>query len=364
MPRASKRTTPKKSISILDLPMHRDYTFAYFSEVAIKLCTGKDISELNQQTLNSIVSEVANCIGVEIESMKKVKNASKKSLDPCKFTPVPTTKNDPRDKMNICYAQKILVEFTLGTKHSSLVISSPYALEFAEFTRSLMGVGKLKRELFIIDEEVLALAVIGSYLSYSYELKGEYGYVYVDVVPYVLELDRVKSMNKVARRIVNRIQKNEGSLNTVMLGIAVAVSKAVGMAMKDVVRRDAHLVVNFLRVARTKNKVIAKGFDTVDIVQLAKIVGRGGIAKPLYAMLVKYPPKEFSSLRRFIELTSTNLIKFQSFRKPQYIYEILRYLTSEELNVEGRQWYVKKDDKGLSWEEIVYSFSNLSRLIR
>lgn len=365
MSKASRRrTSSKKSISLLDLPVYRDYVFAYFSEIAIKLCTGKELVDLNQQNLNSIISEVANCIGAKIESVKKEsKNVGKKSVDLCTYVPVPTTGNDPRDKMNICYAQKTLVEFALGTKHSSLVVPSPYALEFAEHIRSFMGTGKFKRDLFVIDEEVLALAVIGSYFSNSYELKGEYGYIYIDVVPYVLELDRVRKVNEEAKKIVRIIQRNEGSANTVVLGITAAVSKAIGKVMRDVVERDAHLVVNFLRVARTGKKVMVKGFDTIDVVQLAKIIGRSGIARPLYAMLVRYPPKEFTSLRRFIALVSTNLIKFQSFRKPPYIYEVLRYLTSEELNAEGRQWYVKKDGKGLNWSEIVYGFANLSRLV-
>jgi len=366
VPRASsgrRGAVSKKSISILDLPMYRDYTFAYFSEIAVKLCTGKELADLNQQNLNSVITEVVNCISAKIESIKKsLKETTAKTIDPCTYVPVPTTGNDPREKMNICYAQKILVECTLGTKHGSLAAPAPFSLEFTEYTRSSMGPGKLKRDVFVIDEEVLALAVIGSYLSNSYRLRNEYGYVYVDVVPYVLALDYVRKINEEAKKVVRVIQNGEGSINTVVLGVAAAISRAVGIAMRDIVNRDAHMVVNFLRTVKT-NKVVVKGFDTVDVVQLARLIGRAGISRALYALLIRYPPKEFTSLRRFIEMISTNLIKFQSFRKPLYIYEILRYLTSEELNREGLQWYVKKEDKGLGWEEIAARLTRLTRLL-
>jgi len=358
MPRAStRRTSVRKAISLLDLPLYRDYIFAFFSEAAIKLCTGKDLDELNQQTLNDIIVGVSNCIGEEIEKLRT------RNIDPCNEVPVPTTKNDPRNKMNLCHAHKVLVDFSMGVKHESFVLPSAFSLEFTEFTRSFMGSGKLKREVFVVDEEVLALAVLGSYLTYSYAIGGEYGYIYIDVVPYILALERVRKMNSIAGRLIYTIQKNEGSINTILLGIATAARLSIKEFIKDVVKSDCHVIANFLRMTRTGTKVMVKGFDSIDVIQLVKIIGRGGIAGALYGMLARYPKPNFTSLRRFIEMISINLIKFQSFRKPQYIYEILRYLTSDELNREGAQWYVKKDGKGLGWSDIVNRFSNLSRLV-
>lgn len=358
MPRAStRRTGVRKAISLLDIPLYRDYTFAFFSEAAIKLCTGKDLDELNQQTLNDIIVGVSNCIREEIEKLRT------RNIDPCNTVPVPTTGNDPRDKMSLCHAYKTLTDFSMGVKHESFVLPSAFSLEFTEFTRSFMGSGKPKREIFIIDEEVLALAVLGSYLTHSYAIGGEYGYIYIDVVPYILALERVRKMNSIARRLIYTIQKNEGSINTILLGIATAARLSIKEFIKDVARSDFHVIANFLRMSRTGTKVMVKGFDSIDVIQLVKIIGRGGIAGALYRMLARYPKTNFTSLRRFIEMVSINLIKFQSFRKPQYIYEILRYLTSDELNREGAQWYVKKNGEGLGWSDIVNRFSNLSRLV-
>lgn len=354
----TKKTQARKGISLLDLPMYRGYTFAWFSEIALKLCTGRDLGELSEQTLNNSIAQILSCVKDEIENLKK------RDKDPCKVKIVPLTGNDPKDKMNLCYAYKILAEFSTGVKHGSLVLPSAYSLEFTEYTRAFMGSGKLKREIFKVDEEVLALALIGSYISKSYVAGGEYGYIYIDVVPYKLALDRARKMNSIARRLVNTIQKNNGSINTVLTGVAAVSGLVMGKLIADIVKEGGSIVANYLRIGRTGNKIMVKGFDTVDIVELTKIIVRSGVAGALYAMLRKYPSEDYSALRRFIELTSANLIKFQSLRKPTYIYEILRYTTSDELNKEGAQWYSRKDVGVLGWSDILNRFSRLANLVK
>ncbi|MDK6029409.1 hypothetical protein QPL79_08540 [Ignisphaera sp. 4213-co] len=356
LPKGSKKTGSRE-ISLLDLPRYRGYLFAWFSEIAIKLCSGKDLSDLNSDTVKNILIDVANCVKNEIEK------SSKKGVEICKLVPVPRTGNDPGpDEMNLCYAQKTLFDVSMGAKSRSTPIPQAFSLEFAEYTRASMGPGKAKREIFVIDEGVLALALIGAYLSRSYAVDDEYGYIFIDIVPYTLALDSVKKANLMSKAIVQSVKGNDGSINVMILGISAAIVLAIGKFMRDIVRSDGHIVASFLRTTRTRNRILIKGYDTVDLIQLAKIVGRGGIAKAVYSMIRKYPLEKYNSLRRFIEVTALNLIKFQTLRKPQYIYEILRFLTSDELNNEGREWYVKKD-KELSWVEIREMFSRLENLI-
>jgi len=353
----ARKAPVKKAITLLDLPNYKGYTFTFFSEVAVKLCTGEELEKLNQQNLNNIVSAICNCISREIDELKK------RNADPCSIAPIPLTGNDPKNKMNLCYAQRKLVDFSMGVKLESLVLPPALSLEFTEFTRGTMGTGRLKRELFIISEEVLALAIIGAHLAQAYATVGEYGYLYIDIVPHIVVRERVKKVHSMAKSIVSNIQKNNGSLSVTLIGVATTIGLALGKLIWEIVKSDGHTIANYLRISRTGNKVMVKGFDSIDVIQLAKIVMRCGIAKAIYTMLNRYPQEGFSSLRRFTELTATNLIKYQSFRKPIYIYEILRYLTSDELNREGAQWYVKKSEKELGWSEIVEAFSRLSKLL-
>ncbi|MEM1722086.1 MAG: hypothetical protein QXX89_07850 [Ignisphaera sp.] len=357
MSRHAKSSTLQPKITVLDLIKYRNYAFAWFSEIAIKLCTGRDLEELNQNNISSILSDVAKCSNDLINKMHKA------NKDPCTSSPIPLTGNDPKEKMNLCYANTVLNNLLSMSKIESLPLPPALSLEFAEFTRSFMGIGREKRNVFVIAEDVLALSIIGARLTQSYVANREYGYVYVEVVPYILSLDKLRDLNSLAKRITEKVQKNEGSINVVFIGIATAISIVAKEFLRDILKRDGHTIANYLRITRTGNKIMVKGFDSIDLVHLAKIVKAGGIAGALYSILNRYPSKEYNSLRRFIELVATNLIKYQSFRKPQYIYEILRYLTSPELNTEGVEWYTKKNTRGLDWSEIVERFTRLSRLI-
>jgi hypothetical protein len=353
----AKRAPTKKAITLLDLPNYKGYTFTFFSSIAMKLCARRELEELNQQNLNSIVSEVCDCVSREIDELKK------RGVDPCSIVPVPITGNDPREKMNLCYAQKVLIDFSIGVKHEPLVLPPALSLEFTEFTRGAMGTGRLKRELFVISEEVLALAIIGACLAQAYAIAGEYGYLYIDIAPHILALEKVRKAHNMAKGIVAKVQENNGSINVALIGIAAATGLALRKLVWEVAKSYGHAVVNYLRISRTGNKVMVKGFDSLDVIQLTKTVVRCGVTRALYALLSRYPPEDFTSLRRFIELIATNLIKYQSLRKPVYIYEILRYITSDELNNEGSQWYVKKSEKELGWSEIVKAMMRLSRLV-
>jgi len=353
----TRKAPTKKAITLLDLPDYKGYTFTFFSNVAVKLCAHRELDELNQQNLNSIVSEVCNCVSREIDELKK------RDVDPCSVVPVPITGNDPREKMNLCYAQKVLVDFSMGVKHESIVLPPALSLEFTEFTRGAMGTGRLKRELFVISEEVLALAIIGAHLAQAYAIAGEYGYLYIDIAPHILALEKVRKVHSMAKGIVAKVQENNGSINVALIGIVVATGLALKGLIWEVVKSGGYALANYLRISRTGNKVMVKGFDSLDVIQLTKTIVRCGVARALYTLLSRYPPEDFTSLRRFIELTATNLIKYQSLRKPVYIYEILRYITSDELNNEGSQWYVKKSEKGLGWSEIVEAMTRLSRLV-
>lgn len=358
MPRKT-RTSRQHVIRVSNLINYRNYAFAWFSEIALKLCTGRSFEDINESNINTILSDVSKCCGELIDRIQK------SGADPCTVRALPMTGNDPKNKMNLCYANKVLSDASSGLEVESTSLPSALSLEFAEFTRSFMGAGSLKRDVFVIGEDVLALSVIGAYLSKSYVANrgNEYGYVYVDVVPYLLTLDRFRALNSVAKKLVGAVQLNEGSMNAVLVAIATAVGIVAGKTMRDILKSNGHAIANYLRMARTGNKIMAKGIDSIDLVQLARLIMRGGVAGALYTMISRYPPKEFSSLRRFIELVSANLIRYQNTRRPQYIYEILRYLTAQELNDEGAKWYVKRKEKELEWREIVERFSRLYLLV-
>ncbi len=353
--KGSKKSYVKAIVTLDNLSRYRGYIFTFFSEAALKLCARRGLEELNAQNMHQIIGEVNRCVSEEIEVIRS------RNKDPC-IAPLALTGNDPKDKLNLCYAHKVLTEFLTGYMHGGMVLPPALSLEFAEYVRSFMGPGKAKRDLFLVDEEVLALSVIGAYLLNAYAIGGEYGYVYIDVAPFAPITQKVRKMERAAKSITKAIMARNGSIASVIVGIASVASLHLGKLSRDIAQKGGYVVANFIRISRTGNKVLLKGFDSVDIIQLIRILRASRTSKAVYTLLRNYPPEEFNNLRRFVEVLSQNLLKFQSFRKPIYIYEILRFLTSDELNKEGVQYYVKSK-KVPGWNEIVAELMNLHRLV-
>jgi hypothetical protein len=355
---ARKGTKKLTGITLATLPSYRGYIFVFFSEATLRLCAGSSLEDLKGQNVGDVVKKVNECIAEEIESIRG------RGGDPCARTPLPLTGNDPKEKMNICYAHKVLTEVIGGSSPKTLTLPPALSLEFAEFVRSFMGPGKAKRYLFTVSEDVLALAVIGAHILQAYRgVNGEYGYVYIDVVPHEFVRVKARDVQRAVKRVTRVIAERGGSVASVLLGIAATASLILGDMAREIVKKDGHVIANYIRISRTGNKVMLKGFDSVDIIQLIKILRASGTSGATYVLLRSYPPEEFNNLRRFVEVLSQNLLKFQSFRKPIYIYEILRFLTSEELNREGLQYYRKKNEKSLGWSEIVTRLRGLARLV-
>lgn len=362
MSKNMKRTTRyARSITLQDLANYKTYMFTWFTEIALKLCTGESIESITQDNVQKILEEVSKCSNQLIEEARKTKTVRK---DPCSIIPAPVIENDPKDRLNLCAAHTTLVKLSTNLEPERVSPPSFLSIEFAEHTRSFMGSGRKKIDLFKIGSDVLALSIIGAYLSQAYIIENEYGYVFVEVIPYRISLEESRKLNTYARRITKIIKNNDGSISTILLGISSSINVAIKETVKDIGRSSGHLIFNYLRLIGRKVRVDLKGFDTIDLISLSKILGGCGVSYTVYNLLYKYPRKEYNSLRRFIELMAINLIKFQNYRKPYYIYEIIRHLTSKELNEEGVRWYGKEGNgKKIGWNNIVNNLFRLSLLV-
>ena len=128
----------------------------------------------------------------------------KYNIDVCSDIPLPVSRNDPIEKINLCEATNILKRLCSGEELDSVPLISALLIEFAEYTRAFTGRGRLKRDLYVLREDVLALSVIGAYLSRSYKVGNEYGYIFLDMTyPNVKDINRLNTNARIlARRII------------------------------------------------------------------------------------------------------------------------------------------------------------------
>jgi len=200
-------------------------------------------------------------------------------------------------------------------------------------------------ENIAIAPELLALAVIGAFISYTTKYNDEQHYVFVDLVQ-EFRLD-LRSLNENARSLMLGLIKGNSSELVVRVGIASIVADK---AIRKVIRYDRALreLPGSLRtvfyhvitiVSSRKDgkitKVALKSFNQYDVTDLALDIARLDIANPLARLVKLYPSEELQKshnearkLRRIIEAACKAIYTWHSTKgvgeNLEELYSILR----------------------------------------
>ena len=330
-----------RAIGVGDLASYRGYAFAWFSEAATLLLANRTLEDLRNEGVGSVVPELLQSLSAKMAAKKG------KAIDPKLVRPLPFAAKDPKDRMTLEFALQTLQGVAKWQQPGSLSPPSALSLDFAEFTRRSMGRGRLKRDAFRVGEDVLALSLVGAYLTRAYRVQAEggrreYGYILVNVRSPALAAAMLDKMQVGVLGVTRRVVEGGGGFFPILVGAAAAIARALGGQLRDVAKSP--LLVEYLRLS-TGEKVMAKGFDVFDVAGLAMLLRRGGIAGTVYRLVGKFPKEGYNNYRGFVQRLSEGLAKYHMYRRPEHLYAPLRALCSRDLQAEatelfGAQWQV------------------------
>lgn len=339
MGRGQRRRSAGASAQVItaeNLALFRGYSFAWFSEAATLLLANRTLEDLREEGLGGMAPELLQGLDAKIR-MAEIKTKGKVKIDPERVMPLPLVGNDPKN-LTLKLARELLERLAAGQRPGSLTPPSALSLDFAEFTRVNMGGGRAKRDVFRIGEDVLALSLVGAYLTGAYrvqveENRWEYGYVLVNVRSPVLTIPILDEMQAGVHVVTRRVAEGGGGVFPILVGAAAAVARALRGQLREVVRSP--LVVEYLRLTQTGKKVMAKGFDIFDVTGLAVLLRRGGIAGTVYQLVRNFPREGYNKYRGFVQSLSEGLAKHYMYRRPEHLYAPLRALCSQDLHAEA-----------------------------
>ncbi|MEM4454626.1 MAG: hypothetical protein QXT28_07955 [Thermofilaceae archaeon] len=338
-------------VTIGNLAEFEGYSFAWFADAALRLTIGMVIQDLNAGNAISMLQNLHNHVTQSPAVKSRLANRP----------PFPL---GPKDQsMTLQDALNVISTYISAQGHGMKTLSLPSALsiDFAEHVRIVGGPGRKKRDVFRASEEVIALACIGALLTFAYIVGGreegitEYGYVMVRLHPQLAPLSG--RVNSLVRRVTRRLaQANMGFL-PILIGAsaAVAVRAARLKVLKSIFKNPTSF--EYLRLALSGQKVMAKGFDSIDITGLVKMIGLSGAAGSIVRLLMNCPAEGFNNYRGLVQNLANGLAMYHFYRQPIYLYGALRLLTSAEVQREGSQIL-----KG-NWNQVAQRLMNLSRLI-
>ncbi|MEM4455166.1 MAG: hypothetical protein QXH65_05930 [Thermofilaceae archaeon] len=350
--RASSRGVGEAPVvTIGNLAEFGGYSFAWFADAALRLTMGMVLQDLNARNAPTVLQNLYS--RVTLSPAVKSPLASR--------SPFPL---GPRDQSMTLQDALNVISTYIGTQgHGMRALSLPSALslDFAEHVRIAGGPGRKKRDVFRASEEVIALACIGAQLTFAYIAGGreegvtEYGYVMVRLHPQLAPLSG--RVNSLVRRVTRRLaQANMGFLPILIGASAAVAAKAAGLkVLKSIFKNPTSF--EYLRLALSGQKVMAKGFDSIDITGLVKMIGLSGAAGSIVRLLMNCPVEGFNNYRGLVQNLANGLAMYHFYRQPIYLYGALRLLTSAEVQREGSQIL-----KG-TWNRVAQRLMNLSRLI-
>lgn len=329
-----------RAIGVGDLASYRGYAFAWFSEAATLLLANCSLEDLRNKGVGSVVPKLLQSLSAKMAARKG------KTIDPKLVRPLPFAAKDPKDRMTLEFALQTLQGLVEGRRPGPLSPPSALSLDFAEFTRSSMGRGQLKRDAFRVGEDVLALSLVGAYLTRAYRARTEggrweYGYILVNVRSPALAAAMLDRMQAGVLGVTRRVVEGGGGFFPILVGAAAAIARALGGQLREVAKSP--LLVEYLRLSKGE-KVMAKGFDVFDVTGLATLLRRGGIAGTVYWLVRSFPKEEgYNNYRGFVQRLSEGLAKYHMYRRPEHLYAPLRALCSRDLQAEavklfGARW--------------------------
>ncbi len=315
-------------ITIDNLPNYDQYVVAWFANVATYHLFNMSIHDLSSSAHRYKAQVLEELYNRSKDLLEKLKYIFKKE-DICTLeSPIPLTSNDRAELFNPCKALEFLSDASHGKVYKD---SLPPALsfEFTEYVRTYKPVLKestKKRNVVAVTSEVLALSVLGAYISRVYALEGEYGYTFMNTYnPKIVDIGKLNAM---ARIVTRAVVNGDGSRLTLLVGLASATVLNVGKHLFEV---DGRTFYSSIRIVKTRNKTMLKAYEAVDLTDLSKTIMRLGIASAVYDLVSSYPSRDLSkkdksarSARSIIEEFAKAIYKYYLYGDPAELYRTLR----------------------------------------
>lgn len=346
----TKQAKPKNVISRDNASEFLNLAIVWFANAASMLHKNVPVDMLTNGDLKSIYDRLQSLL----DDVKKALRID----DVCSWSPIPLTGNDRRDVLNPCYAMERLYEASMG-KIDVAPLPPAFSLEFTEYVRTFIpqiSSRYLKRQVMGVSSDLLALAIIGAMHTLAYRIKRkeeeEWCYVFIEV--YNPQIVDMMKLNGMCRTVVRNVISGGGTIATILVGIAAAIALNLGSSLFD---KQLFTKYTSIRIARTGNKTMLKGFDVIDLASLARTVLRLGIASPLYNLVRTYPSeedvgkmREARHVRNFIETLSRSVLLYESLGNVEELYKVLR--TLDPNNVVYRDADAYLSNRGVDWKSI------------
>jgi len=346
----------KNVISRNTVSQYHGYIVVWFANVASILLANKPVSELMNSDFEYIYAKLQ-----QEKFLENIKERLEGEVDICRWSPIPRTGNDDIKLLNPCYAIEQIKNASLG-RISIEKLQPALSLEFAEHVRTLLprvSSSTKKSEVVGIASDILALAIVGAAKTFTYGVitrenrkkrKHEYGYVFIDVYnPAAVDMEKLNGM---CRSVVHHIINGGGSKATLYVGVASAIALNIGRRIST---EQQFVEFNLVRMGSTQNKNLLNTFDTVNLVDLSKVLVNTKLARPIYSLIISYPSendlnrKEARTVRSFIEELARSILAYCFTHSVEDMYRALRMLSPGNVLYEDAMRYLGKD----KWENIV-----------
>jgi hypothetical protein len=323
-----------KEVEVLDIEGFRVYGSAFpyfFANVATKYYLNKSLESVDRDELQSVLE--AFC--TELSNL-----SDRRKLDEPPFL----YPGNDSEFAHACLTPNVLCNVLRDSirkrEITAIKVYGTILPESGEHLKLMFPkLAELRRiENIAISPELLALAVIGAFISYTTKYNDEQHYVFVDLVQ-EFRLD-LRSLNESARSLMLGLIKGKSSELVVRVGIASIVTDK---AIRKVIRYDRALrelpgslrTVFYHVITTVSTKVALKSFNQYDVTDLALDIARLDIANPLVRLVKLYPSEELQKshnearkLRRIIEATCKAIYTWHSTKgvgeNLEELYSILR----------------------------------------
>jgi hypothetical protein len=327
----------EKPEEILDIEGFKVYGNAFpyfFANVATKYYLNKSLEDIDQDDLQSLLEEFCT-------ELPNLSNRRKISPDKPPFLYSGNDKGFAYACLTPSVLCNILGDSIRKREVTALRVYGTILPETGEHLKLMFPkLAELRRiKNIAIAPELLALATIGAFTSYTTRYENEQHCIFVDLVQ-EFRLD-LRSLNENARSLMLGLIKGDSSELAVRVGIASVVADK---AIRKVIKYDRALkhlpglpraIFYHIITAVDGQKVTLKSFNQYDVTDLALDIARLDIANPLVKLIKLYPSEnlqkshnEARRLRRIIEATCKAIYTWHSTKglseNLEELYSVLR----------------------------------------
>jgi len=315
-----------------DFPKYRELMLYFYARAATRYLRNKEVDRLSPGDLVYIVQYLDG----EIKSGRG------------NYVPLLLTLHDRRMYFTLHEARDFLNN-AVNNIYLNLSLPPALSFEYGEYLRTYSDFVKgrlLKRKSLCVRSDLLALAVVGAYLT-EYYYKQERNkhsryYMFLDVLG--LPFSTATGLLNDARKLAKAVRLGDGSPLTLYVGIAALVATRSRLR-KRMLRRGGRVILYHVAVEGEERaelrgipKVRLASFDQRDLTELMIDIEHLMLGNPLRRLIARYPKagtastSEERALRSFIENLSRSVYIYHAHRNYEELYKCLRVLSSEEFN--------------------------------